>query len=32
VAARTFGNLMVFGCWCFLNNPSLIAGIERTCF
>ena len=24
VAARKFGNLMVFGCWWFLNNPSLI--------
>jgi hypothetical protein len=29
VAARKFGNLMVFGCWWFLNNPSLIAEIER---
>ncbi|MGN6504140.1 MAG: glucuronate isomerase [Tepidisphaeraceae bacterium] len=28
VAARKFGNLMVFGCWWFLNNPSLIAEIE----
>lgn len=24
VAARKFRNLMVFGCWWFLNNPSLI--------
>jgi len=24
VAARKFGNLMVFGCWWFLNNPSII--------
>jgi hypothetical protein len=29
VAARKFGNLMVFGCWWFLNNPSLINEIER---
>jgi len=29
VAARKFGNLMVFGCWWFLNNPSLIEEIER---
>jgi len=29
VAARKFGNLMVFGCWWFLNNPSLIDEIER---
>lgn len=29
VAARKFGNLMVFGCWWFLNNPSLIREIER---
>jgi hypothetical protein len=27
VAARKFPNLMVFGCWWFLNNPSLIAEI-----
>jgi hypothetical protein len=24
VAARKFPNLMIFGCWWFLNNPSLI--------
>lgn len=29
VAARKFGNLMPFGCWWFLNNPSLIEEIER---
>ncbi|QNN21704.1 glucuronate isomerase [Planctomycetales bacterium ZRK34] len=29
VAARKFGNLMVFGCWWFLNNPSLIEQITR---
>jgi hypothetical protein len=29
VTARKFGNLMVFGCWWFLNNPSLIEEIER---
>ena len=29
VAARKFGNLMVFGCWWFLNNPSLIGEITR---
>jgi len=27
VAARKFGNLMVFGCWWFVNNPSLITEI-----
>ncbi len=27
VAARKFGNMMVFGCWWFLNNPSLIREI-----
>jgi len=32
VAARKFGNLMVFGCWWFLNNPSLITEIERMRF
>jgi hypothetical protein len=30
VAARKFGNLMVFGCWWFMNNPSLIDEITRT--
>lgn len=29
VAARKFGNLMVFGCWWFLNNPVLIDEITR---
>ncbi|HRK30167.1 MAG TPA: hypothetical protein PLD59_03735 [Tepidisphaeraceae bacterium] len=29
VAARKFGNLMVFGCWWFVNNPSLINEITR---
>jgi hypothetical protein len=29
VAARKFGNLMIFGCWWFLNNPSLIDEITR---
>ena len=29
VAARKFGNLMLFGCWWFVNNPSLIDEITR---
>jgi hypothetical protein len=29
VVARKFGNLMIFGCWWFLNNPSLIEEITR---
>jgi hypothetical protein len=29
VAARKFPNLMVFGCWWFLNNPSLIEQVTR---
>ena len=29
VAARKFGNLMVFGCWWFLNTPSLVSEITR---
>lgn len=29
VAARKFGNLMIFGCWWYLNNPSLIEEITR---
>jgi hypothetical protein len=29
VAARKYGNLMIFGCWWFLNNPSLIEEITR---
>ena len=29
MAARKFGNLMPFGCWWFLNNPSLLNEITR---
>ncbi len=29
VVARKFGNILVFGCWWFLNNPSLIDEITR---
>lgn len=29
VAARKFPNLLIFGCWWFLNNPSLIDEITR---
>jgi hypothetical protein len=29
VAARKFSNLMPFGCWWFLNNPSTVAEITR---
>lgn len=29
ILARKFGNLMIFGCWWFLNNPSLIEEITR---
>jgi hypothetical protein len=29
VAARKFGNMMIFGCWWFLNNPSLIEEMTR---
>ena len=29
VTARKFGNLMIFGCWWFLNDPSLIEEITR---
>ena len=29
VTARKFRNLMVFGCWWFVNNPSLIEEITR---
>lgn len=32
VAARKFRNLMVFGCWWFLNNPSIIEEITRMRF
>lgn len=29
VAARKFGNLMIFGCWWFLNNPVLVEEMTR---
>ena len=29
VAARKFRNLLVFGCWWFVNNPSIIEEITR---
>jgi hypothetical protein len=29
VASRKFGNLMPFGCWWFLNNPSLVDEVTR---
>jgi hypothetical protein len=29
VAARKFGNLLIFGCWWFINNPSLIEEVTR---
>ncbi|MEO6393041.1 MAG: glucuronate isomerase [Pyrinomonadaceae bacterium] len=29
VAARKFSNLMPFGCWWFLNNPSIVAEITN---
>lgn len=29
VAARKFSNLMIFGCWWFVNNPSIIKEITR---
>jgi hypothetical protein len=29
VSARKFPNLMPFGCWWFLNNPSIISEITR---
>jgi hypothetical protein len=29
VSARKFGNLMPFGCWWFLNNPSIVEEITR---
>ena len=29
VAARKFNNLMAFGCWWFLNNPSIVSEITR---
>jgi hypothetical protein len=32
VAARKFNNLMPFGCWWFLNNPSIVAEITNERF
>jgi hypothetical protein len=32
VTARKFSNLMPFGCWWFLNNPSMIAEITKERF
>ena len=32
VTARKFNNLMVFGCWWFLNNPSIIDRMTRIRF
>ena len=32
VTARKFRNLLIFGCWWFLNNPSLIEEITRMRF
>ncbi len=32
VVARKFRNLMVFGCWWFLNNPSLVEEMTRMRF
>src|SRR5262249_15910810 len=29
VAARKFNNLMPFGCWWFVNNPSIVSEITR---
>ncbi|MCL6613670.1 MAG: glucuronate isomerase [Firmicutes bacterium] len=29
VAARKFGNLLLFGCWWFMNNPSLVEETTR---
>lgn len=29
VTARKFGNLMLFGCWWFMNNPSIIEEMTR---
>jgi hypothetical protein len=29
VAARKFSNLMIFGCWWFLNNPSIVREITQ---
>lgn len=32
VAARKFRNLMIFGCWWFMNNPTLVDEITRMRF
>jgi hypothetical protein len=32
IAARKFNNLMPFGCWWFLNNPSIVSEITRERF
>jgi len=32
VAARKFSNLLPFGCWWFLNNPSIVSEITRERF
>src|SRR5215212_9839773 len=32
VAARKFSNLMPFGCWWFLNNPSIVSEVTRERF
>jgi len=32
IAARKFRNLMIFGCWWFLNNPGIIEDMTRTRF
>jgi len=32
VVARKFGNLLPFGCWWFLNNPTLVSEITRMRF
>jgi hypothetical protein len=32
VTARKFSNLMPFGCWWFLNNPSIVSEITRERF
>lgn len=32
VAARKFRNLMIFGCWWFLNSPGIIEDMTRTRF
>lgn len=32
VTARKFGNLMVFGCWWFVNNPSIVTEITAERF